>query len=149
MTQNKPVSEAEAAEIMAQAMAQLNGTDVDVLMDEAKIAYRALVAAGVIPQWREIESAPKDGTCVLIFYRNSIGKNRIIRASYTQKFTEESDNEWAEYSEEKDCYYSPEGWYEQMEHWDEYGSCFVSASDVSRFTHWMPLPPTPTQGEQA
>ena len=124
-----------------------------VMQDEAAAILKALSALpgnsvkGV--EWQPIETAPKDGRSVLIFYKNSLGKTRIIRAAYTQKFTEENDNDWAEYSEEKDCYYSPEGWYEQMEHWDEYGSCFVSTDSVARFTHWMPLPKPPASTDTA
>lgn len=117
--------------------------DIAVMMAEFAGIYSGQAAQQPSVGWQPIETAPKDGRSVLIFYKNCMGKDRIIKASYTQRFTEESDNDWAEYSEEKDCYYSPEGWYEQIDNWDEYGSCFVGGGNVSRFTHWMPLPVPP------
>jgi hypothetical protein len=50
----------------------------------------------------------------------------------------------ANISEEKDNYYVPEGWYEQLENWNEYGSLPVIEGDI---THWIPLPDSPESGE--
>jgi hypothetical protein len=35
-------------------------------MSPMEVVYDALIAAGVIPQWRGIEEAPKDGTVILL-----------------------------------------------------------------------------------
>ena len=45
----------------------------------------------------------------------------------------------AEYDEETDEYYYPEGWWECLFNWDEYSS--VAIEDF--VTHWMPLPEPP------
>lgn len=143
---DETVSKVGVAVVEKLALISRNVPLEDLCDPLAQAALSSLTLADLMP-WQPIETAPKDGRTVLVFYKNSLGKDRIIRVAYTQKFTEESDNDWAEYSEEKDCYYSPEGWYEQMEHWDEYGSCFVGADGVARFSHWMPLPNPPTEAK--
>jgi len=59
---------------------------------------------------------------------------------YAEKHTINADHweevESAEYSEIKDEYFCPEGWYEEM--WEsEY------ISETPSPTHWMPLPAPP------
>ena len=49
----------------------------------------------------------------------------------------------ADYDEETDEYYFPEGWWEIIKNWDDY-SC-VAIEDT--ITHWMPLPQPPKDGE--
>ena len=48
----------------------------------------------------------------------------------------------ADYDEETDEYYFPEGWWEVIKNWDDY-SC-VAIEDT--ITHWMPLPQPPKEG---
>ncbi|RNC62775.1 MAG: hypothetical protein AWM53_01994 [Candidatus Dichloromethanomonas elyunquensis] len=48
------------------------------------------------------------------------------------------------YSEEKDEYYLPEGFYEVIKNWDDYGS--ITIGDF--VTHWMPLPEPPEGVDQ-
>ena len=129
-------------------------------LDVANVAIAALTHArttpqGVseeelqkqIPQWLPIETAPKDGAPILIHHINYYGKSRIIRACYIPKFFEENSNEWAEYSEEKDCYYTPEGWYELCDEHDEYSSLHIHNANPD---YWQPLPTPPalTKAEQ-
>ena len=47
----------------------------------------------------------------------------------------------ADYDEETDEYYFPEGWWEVIKNWDEY-SCVAIEDTV---THWMPLPEPPKE----
>lgn len=49
----------------------------------------------------------------------------------------------ADYDEETDEYYFPEGWWEIIKNWDDY-SCVAIEDTV---THWMPLPQPPKDGE--
>lgn len=47
----------------------------------------------------------------------------------------------ADYDEETDEYYFPEGWWEVIKNWDDY-SCVAIEDTV---THWMPLPEPPKE----
>lgn len=92
--------------------------------------------------WQPIETAPK-GIAILIYYKNSCDKGRTVKAEYIERWTTESDPESdnCEYSEEKDCYYTPEGWYEVIDNWDEFSSVAICRSNT--ITHWMSLPEPP------
>ena len=46
-----------------------------------------------------------------------------------------------DYDEEEDKFYVPEGWYEVIHNWDEYGSVGI----YGIVTHWMYLPELPTE----
>jgi len=95
-------------------------------------------------QWIEItdDNMPPKGIPVIAFGKNDNGKNRTLRAMWIPKNFQEDDGDFsgdADYNEEKDAYYWPEGFYE----WNEYEDThwFVS----HKITHWMPLPePPPT-----
>ena len=62
---------------------------------------------------------------------------------YAERFKEEcysADDECVtEYNEETDEYYLHEGWYENINNWDDYSS--IGIADT--VTHWMPLPEAP------
>ncbi|MFZ2736657.1 MAG: DUF551 domain-containing protein [Burkholderiaceae bacterium] len=90
------------------------------------------------------ESMPTSGKIVLAFYRNINGKARIIRAHWIAAKTQEADSEQElfEYDEEADAYFTPEGWYENINNWDDYSSVTVHEGQI---THWMPLPDAPKE----
>ncbi len=91
--------------------------------------------------WIPVEAAmPKSGKIVLAFYKNSLGNGRVVRAMWAEKFTLESDEEYAEYCEAQDAYFAAEGWYECVENWDDYSSFSIYQGKV---THWMPMPKGP------
>ena len=105
--------------------------------------YTAPVAAPQPVAWTSVKDAmPKSGATVLVCYRNSHGNLRRIRAKWTAAKTVESNTEleWGEYDEATDAYWTPEGWYECIDNWDEFSSIAVGEGEV---THWMPLPLAP------
>ncbi len=112
---------------------------------DARIAKSITKPPPVSPWIKVTHRLPESGVPVLAFVTNESGKTRRIRAQWCAKFTEESDGDDAEYCEEKDTYYSPEGWYESNEY-DEV-NWFVH----DPVSHWMPLPegPTATKGGDA
>lgn len=95
------------------------------------------------PQWTPIaDGLPASGRTVLACYTNRVGNVRRIRAHWVAAKTSEAsdESEFSEYDEDTDTYYSPEGWYENIDNWGDYSSVFVCEGEV---THWMPLPDAP------
>lgn len=91
--------------------------------------------------WISVDQLLPTKNC-LAFYKNSHGKERIVKAFYAKKFEVEqsTDTEFYDYNEENDSYYLPKGWHECIENWDEYSSVAICEGIV---THWMPLPKYP------
>jgi hypothetical protein len=89
------------------------------------------------------ERLPDPSKKVLAFYKNSLGKGRIVVAAWVPANTVQDAcaDDLAEYNEELDDYFWPEGWYQQIENWDEYSALTIDEGEV---THWMPLPKGPT-----
>jgi hypothetical protein len=71
-------------------------------------------------QWKSIETAPKDGTRVLI-WRKSYWRDHTFAAEFLQ-----DDNRWTVFDGKE--WHGLRGEYP---------------------THWMPLPPAPTEGERS
>ena len=97
------------------------------------------------PVWTPVsEALPDPSTKVLAFYRNDLGKGRIVVAQWVPANTvkDSCDNDFSEYNEELDDCFWPEGWYEQIENWDEFSAFRITEGTV---THWMPLPKGPLQ----
>lgn len=90
-------------------------------------------------KWMPIEEAPK-GAMVLVYYKNALGKSRIVKAFYAQKHTLECDEDFADYDEDADQYYAPEGWYEDIDNWDEFSSIRITCGEP---THFIPLSSIP------
>ena len=100
-------------------------------------ALRLLVAQ--IPRWTLVEDAmPLNGKTVLACYKNSAGNLRRVRACWVAAKTSESSSEsdFGEYDEAADTYYDPEGWYEQIDNWDDCTAVFIS----DPVTCWQELP---------
>jgi len=98
-------------------------------------------------EWKPIATAP-NRQAIFIFFRNVMGKARIIKAMRAGKFEIEedgSDREFSDYNEANDTYYWPPGWYEDV--YAETGLDYTYhhlGSEVEP-THWMPLPPPPKE----
>jgi hypothetical protein len=90
------------------------------------------------------ERLPEPHTKVIAHYLNDLGNSRTILAEWVPAKSRTDDClvdvDFAEYDEEADEYYWPEGWYESIENWDDYGAVFVHEGMI---THWQPLPPRP------
>lgn len=88
------------------------------------------------------ERMPPPGSVVLVAYRNQLGHWRRIRAEWVPAKTQEADidNEFGEYDEATDTHYTPEGWYERINNWDDYSSVKVYEGVPSHWMH-LPLPP--------
>ncbi len=119
--------------------------------DELLAAYRAGAADAAIEPVPVSERLPEPGVKVLAHYLNSHGKSRTVCARWIPAKFESSDPETddlLEYDEDSDAFYWPEGWYETIENWDDYGSIMVNEGEV---THWLPLPhwalPVPVEVE--
>ena len=97
------------------------------------------------------ERLPESGVHVLVCCRVKwVGggeRSYVCDAFYSAPKTEICSYDYdieAEYDEETDEYYLPEGWWEIIKNWDDY-SCVAIEDFVS---HWMPLPePLESEGE--
>ena len=102
------------------------------------------------PAWKDVrEELPENAKKVIVYFKNEHGKGRRTTAEYIGSKTVLADvyldDEWsddfAEYDEEKDCYWAPGGWYEQQEITEVN---FYLGKDI--VTHWQPLPAAPKEG---
>ena len=103
-----------------------------------------------VPCWIPVtEMLPESGVHVLalcrVKYAECGGRSYVCNAFYSKHFKEQRNTEYddieLDYDEETDEYYLPEGWWEVIMNWDEYG--FVGIADF--VTHWMPLPEPPKE----
>lgn len=100
---------------------------------------------GVVMWISVLESLPESEKSVLVFYKNSHNKGRIVKAFYAERFSIESDPESDnndEYMFEHDRYYLCEGWYEIIDNWDDLSAVYFY--DENKPTHWMNLPSPPS-----
>lgn len=88
------------------------------------------------------ERLPEPGVKVLAHYFNISGKSRTvcatwIPAKFCQDGVETDSDDFLEYDEEDNTYYWPEGWYEEIDNWDELQSIYINEGVVD---YWQPLP---------
>ena len=96
---------------------------------------RAALAAQV-SQWLPIESAPKDGRKIIVWYLNRNTKARTVMARWlTDEQAAETDG---------DDVGLEGGWYECIDNCD----CTEVAIHEGEPTHWMPLPAAPGASPQ-
>lgn len=87
-------------------------------------------------EWQPIESAPRDGRKIILFYINRAKRGRTVFASWlTEERANDIDAEGVDLGE---------GWYERIDNWPDYTHIAIHEGEP---THWMPLPPPPAQGE--
>ena len=114
---------------------------------EAKIIIQALRQMQPVEPWISVEDRlPDSGIHVLLCCKTSYEpKYYICDGFYAVTKTVECSNNYdddAEYDDETDEYYLPEGFYEVIKNWDEYSSIVIG----DKITHWMPLPIPPSCG---
>lgn len=89
------------------------------------------------------ERLPDSGENVLLFCEvRPTANTYTCKGFYAQKHRVEgavNDELGNDYCEDDDTYYLPEGYYEAIHNWDDYGG--VAIGDF--VTHWMPLPQPP------
>ena len=107
----------------------------EVLFDEGEpVGHRAPPQPEPEPvAWQRIETAPKTGRKVILFYLNRNNFPRTVMARWL------TDDEAAE--TDTDCVGLEGGWYECIDNWDDYTEVAIHEGEP---THWMPLPPAPT-----
>ena len=140
-------------------------TPMDNNSEEVKAERNAMcrgldIAMDIVQSFPEVETVkvggwisvndrlPESGKSVLVSCQIKLmsGKHKyyVCEAMYTALKTVSAgaydafDDFDADYDEETDTYYYPEGWWELIHNWDDY-SCVAIADFV---THWMPLPST-------
>ena len=89
------------------------------------------------------ERLPEPSVKVLAHYLNGLGKGRTICAIWVPAKTRSDgyhDDDYTEYDEESDAFYWPEGWYEAIENWDDFGYVRVDEGEV---IYWQTLPTWP------
>ena len=87
--------------------------------------------------WRPIESAPKTGRKVILFYKNrlNVGRTVIARCLTDEQATEiDADDVGLE-----------GGWYECIDNWGDFTDVVIHEGEPS---HWMPLPAPPIEAKQ-
>ena len=138
---------AKMSEALAFLLPHSGGNATAKLYGEAADAIEELSK----PRWIPVtERLPESGVHVLasccVKYVGGGGRSYVCDAFYSQRFKEQRSTEYddieLDYDEETDEYYLPEGWWEVIRNWAEYG--FVGIEDF--VTHWMPLPQPPRFG---
>lgn len=117
---------------------------IEELICEVADEHNARLDAEERQRWIPVtERLPKDDVHVLLSCKCGAGAY-VCDGFHTEKYstpTQFYEDIDADYDEETDEYYFPEGWWEVIKNWDDY-SC-VAVEDA--VTHWMPLPQPPKE----
>jgi hypothetical protein len=102
------------------------------------------------------EQMPEPGIKVIAHYLNDLGKERTIMAEWVPAKSRKddidaiaqvldlNDEDFAEYDEDDEKFYWPEGWYEVVENLSDYCELLVD----NEVTHWQSLPASPYQDKK-
>jgi hypothetical protein len=100
--------------------------------DSLDSALFACWQAATASQWQPIETAPKDGRKIIVFYLNRNKLPRTVMASWlSEEQANDIDNDGAGLNA---------GWYERTDNWDDYSHIAIQEGKP---TNWMPLPQPP------
>ena len=86
--------------------------------------------------WQPIESVPKTGRKVILFYKNRLNVGRTVTARW---LTDEQATEI-----DADDVGLEGGWYECIDNWDDFTEVAIHEGEPS---HWMPLPAPPIEAK--
>jgi hypothetical protein len=86
--------------------------------------------------WQPIESVPKTGRKVILFYKNRLNVGRTVIARW---LTDEQATEI-----DADDVGLEGGWYECIDNWDDFTEVKIHEGEPS---HWMPLPAPPIEAK--
>ena len=122
----------------ADAIEELQGQIDGWIEPERKALIKSL------PHWISVtERLPESGVHVLLSCKCG-SCAYVCDGFHTEKYSKPTqfyEDIDADYNEDTDEYYFPEGWWEVIKNWDDY-SC-VAIEDT--ITHWMPLPEPPKE----
>ena len=113
---------------------QVKRQDFDRFADEVTALRDRL--AGTPSVWEPIETSPKTGRKIILFYMN---RNNLPRTVMARWLTDEQAAET-----DGDDVGLEGGWYECIDNLDDYTEVAIHEGEP---THWMPLPAAPQQGE--
>ena len=111
--------------------------EIDTAMDAIREALAEQPAQQEPVAWRPIESAPKTGRKVILFYKNRLNVGRTVIARW---LTDEQATEI-----DADDVGLEGGWYECIDNWDDFTEVAIHEGEPS---HWMPLPAPPSPKQQ-
>jgi hypothetical protein len=109
-------------------------SSVQMFDDAVKALRQALETEREWVAWHPIESVPKTGRKVILFYKNRLHVGRTVIARW---LTDEQATEI-----DGDDVGLEGGWYECIDNWDDYTEVAIHEGEPS---HWMPLPAPPIE----
>lgn len=133
---------ADLADRLQRAITSIRADDFYLEDRTALDAARAALNAPPLAPIPVSERLPEPGVKVLAHYFNGCGKSRTVCATWIPaKFCKDDididDSDFLEYDEGSDNYYWPEGWYEEIDNWDELQSICINERAVD---YWQPIP---------
>ena len=124
-------------EILNAPNAETTGALDDAIQEYIKDGY--ILAEPKVGEWISVkERLPKVDKPVLISAKNNYYKYVCV-GKWVEKYSVEDEGEefdFADYNEENDTYYYPEGWYECIYNWGDYSDVFISDEVIA----WQLLP---------
>jgi len=128
----------DALRALLDAAIQPSWSDPDEETHECRL--NDALADMIVSPWREIDDEARNGEPWLVATKmEQSGKWRCQLAHYIPRYTEQSDEDFAERCEENDEYYTPEGWYEMCYEHDEYNAMGMKVAP----THYAAMPEPP------
>ena len=121
----------ESSRIFVTSREKIKHPEGTELYDNAITALRERLA-GTPSVWEPIETAPKTGRKVILFYMNRNNLPRTVMARWlTDEEAAETDGDGVGLNG---------GWYECIDNWGDYTEVAIHEGDPS---HWMHLPKAP------